>query len=274
MRNAFIVYAREDRQIAVQLWDELRWHGLDVGIDLQDVPPHLERSAVLEDLVAASETVLLLLSAHSSENDERRRLHVLAIEQERDIIALLLPGGELPRCLRASKMILFDDYDRGFRHLRRLIPDHYFSQEPDKQRLLDNLHHHDADVRRTTLFLVGKTRSTTAMGAAISLLLTDRMPEVRAAAAWALDQLGNVDAVPALLLALHDSAYDVRSNAGWGLVNIGRRRDSPASRAVIPAVIAVLRDGETAGAREMAYQVLLRLGGSDAFNAIDRYWKD
>ncbi|MEL6272441.1 MAG: HEAT repeat domain-containing protein, partial [Chloroflexota bacterium] len=107
-----------------------------------------------------------------------------------------------------------------------------------------------------------------------SLMLSDPEPDVRAAAAWALQQLGNVDTAPALIAALQDVSYDVRSNAGWALVDIGRRRDSPASNAITTEVIAVLRDGESYDTREMAYQVLLRLGGRDASEAIKKYWDE
>ncbi len=270
MRTAFLTYAQPDQRIAVRLWDELRWHGLDVGIDLQDAPPYLQRSAVLEDIVFQCEWLLILVGPHLP--DEARRLCALAIEQEAAVVALVRHGSTMPDALRVTHTVDFTDYDIGLTHLLSLIPDGLFAKAIDPDRVQGNLHHDDAEVRRTTLFLVGKNRLLSATPVAMSLMLCDTTPEVRATAAWALDQLNNVEAASALVAALEDPAYDVRSNAGWGLVNLGRRRDSPASRAVTEQVIAVLRDSTNWNAREMAYQVLLRLGGKDAQDAIDRYW--
>jgi HEAT repeat protein len=270
MRTAFLTYAPADQRTAVRLWDELRWHGLDVGIDLQDAPLHLERSAVLEDIVFQCRWLLVLVGPHIP--DETRRLCALAIEQEADVVALLRPSAALPDALRVTHRMDFTDYDIGLTHLLSLMPDGLFNRAIDPDRVLGNLHHDDAQVRRMTLFMVGGNRLLSATSAAMALMLYDHDPEVRATAAWALDQLNNVEAASALVAALQDPAYNVRSNAGWGLVNMGRRRDSPASRAITQQVIAVLRDGKTWETREMAHQVLVRLGGEDAQDAIDRYW--
>jgi hypothetical protein len=274
MSHAFIAYSQPNRLLAVRLWDELRWRGLDVGIDLQDVPPQFERRAVLEDLVFNCKLLLLIVSPQAEHDDELRRLHLLAIEQDCDVIALLLPGGSLPKALQCAKTLAFGNYERGFKHLMRLIPDEQFHRAPDPHRVLDNLRHDDPDVRRVNLFLAAKEQITTTIPRAITLMLTDDDASVRAAAAYALDQINNVDTAASLLLALHDDSFDVRSNAGWGLVKMGRRKDAPASRAIIPELIDVLADNTNShDAREMAYMVLLRIGGKRAYEAIDRYWK-
>jgi hypothetical protein len=274
MKHIFIAYAEPDRLLAVRLWDELRWHGLDVGIDLQDVPTHFDRRAVLEDMVFGCKTLLLLLSKHTNHDDEIRRLHLLAIEQECDVIALLLPGANLPRMLSCAKTLMFGNYERGIKHLLQLIPAVALNKQPDPRRVLQNLRHDDPDVRRTTLFLVAKDKITAAVPRTVTLMLTDVEEDVRAAAAWVLDQMNNVDNAPPLLMALYDDCFSVRSNAGWALVNMGRRKDAPAARALIPAVIDILRDDANPYVtREMAYRVLLRIGGKQAHDAIDRYWK-
>jgi HEAT repeat protein len=274
MAYAFIAYSRKDRLLALRLWDELRWRGLDVGIDLQDVPAHFDRRAVLEDMVTECEVLLLLVSPYADGDDELRRMHLLAIEQERDVIALLLPGGELPPILKCAKTLMLGNYERGLKHLMRLIPPEQLQTAADPRRVLENLRHQSPDVRRTTLYVVAKEKLTRAVPRTITLMLTDIDEEVRAAAAWALDQMNNVDAAPSLILALYDDCFSVRSNAGWGLVSMGRRKDAPASRAIIPAVIDILRDESNPhGTREMAYMVLLRIGGKQAYDAIDRYWK-
>lgn len=270
MTKAFIAYELSARRLAVRLWDELRWHGLDVGIDLQDAPPHLERSAVLEDIVFGCEVLIVLVGEQSS--PECRRLHTLALEQEALVIALILPRGDLPPELQSTNALVFRHYEHTVEQLLELIPAHLLDKSPDEDQVLANLRHKDADVRRTTLFLVGKDRLHTAMTPAIRLMLTDPLPAVRAAAAYAVDRLGNVEAASALVAAMFDTSFEVRSNAGWGLVHLGRRRDSPASRAITQQVISVLRDSNSQNAREMAYLVLLRLGGEDANAAIKQYW--
>ena len=271
MRQAFITYALPDRQLAVRLWDELRWRGLDIGIDLQDAPPHLERSAVLEDVVFQCELLLVLVSEHPS--DESRRLHLLAIEQELRVIAVELAGGVLPPTLQAAHTVSMGSYESGLQQILDLIPPGLLEQPPDKDRILANLHHKNPNVRRTTFYLVAKDRLHIATQTAMSHMLSDKEVEVRAAAAYALDKINNVEATPALIAAMDDPSFDVRSNAGWALVNIGRRRDSPASRAVTGAVIQVLRYGKSMSTREMAYLVLTRLGGREAFEAIEKYWE-
>lgn len=274
MTHAFIVYSKPDRLLAVRLWDELRWRGLEIGIDLQDVPPHFDRRAVLEDIVFGCKLLLLVVSPHAEHDEELRRLHLLAIEQDCDVIALLLPGGSLPRSLQCARTLAFGNYERGVKHLLRLIPPDNLKRAPDPNRVLDNLRHDDPDVRRVNLFLAATERMTVTIPRAVTLLLTDDDPTVRAAAAYALDQINNVDTAAALILALYDDHFDVRSNAGWGLVKMGRRKDAPASRAIVPALIDVLADETNPhDTREMAYMALLRIGGKSAYDAIDRYWK-
>jgi len=274
MTHAFIAYPKPDRLLAVRLWDELRWRGLEIGIDLQDVPPYFDRRAVLEDLVFNCKLLLLIVSPNAKHDDELRRLHLLAIEQDCDVITLLLPGGALPKSLQCSKTLAFGNYERGIKHLLRLIPPEQLKRAPDPHRVLDNLRHDDPDVRRVNLFLAAKERMTATIPRAVTLLLTDDDPTVRAAAAYTLDRINNVDTASTLILALYDDSFDVRSNAGWGLVKMGRRKDAPASRAIIPALIDVLADPDNPhDTREMAYMILLRIGGKRAYDAIDRYWK-
>jgi vesicle coat complex subunit len=272
MHKAFIAYDLQDRTLAVRLWDDLRWHGLDVGIDLQDAPLHMERSAVLEDVVFRCELVLIVIGKQHS--DEVRRLHTLAIEQDAQVIVIQRPNTHITAVLHSKQTVMLGDYDIALSHILRMVPTHMLDIAVNTERIMQNLRHDNHDVRRTTLYLIGKDRIHNAMRPAISLMLSDKQPDVRAAAAWAIHQLGNVDAAPALIAALNDHVYDVRSNAGWGLVDIGRRRDSLASRAVTQSVIDVLRDSDNYDTREMAYQVLVRLGGREATEAIEKYWDD
>lgn len=94
-------------------------------------------------------------------------------------------------------------------------------------------------------------------------LLLDADPQVRERAAWTLDQLENPAAIPALIDALYDDEFGVRSNAGWALVHLGEQ--------VVAQVIEVLQ-ADYEPARQMAYQVLVRMESPSARDAIRRYW--
>ncbi|GAB4526428.1 MAG: hypothetical protein OHK0046_43200 [Anaerolineae bacterium] len=116
---------------------------------------------------------------------------------------------------------------------------------------------------------IGKTWCYAAAEHSITAL-RDAHEDVRASAAWALDQLGTPVAVPALLEALHDSVFSVRSNAGWALVHLAQRM---MAELVVPDVIEVLSESDSYEARHMAYLVLYHIGGESAEDAIKRYWK-
>ncbi len=117
---------------------------------------------------------------------------------------------------------------------------------------------------------IGKYLCYAAQAHSITALSADTYDDVRASAAWALDQLGTPAAVPALLEALKDPAFSVRSNAGWALVHMAQRI---MPEMVMPEVIDILIESENYEARHMAYLVLYHIGGDEAEDAIKRYWK-
>lgn len=79
-------------------------------------------------------------------------------------------------------------------------------------------------------------------------MLNDPSPEVRERAAWAIDNLKDERALPALLKAIHDDNPDVQSAAAWGLVHLGDQ--------VIPYMKEILQKSDHPGARKMANLVL------------------
>ena len=85
----------------------------------------------------------------------------------------------------------------------------------------------------------------------IATLGTDSEPEVRARAAWALDNLNDATAMRALIQALSDSDWNVRSNAGWALVHLGE--------VVADDVREVAAENPNPDAREMAILILNRI---------------
>lgn len=123
--------------------------------------------------------------------------------------------------------------------------------------------------RKIALLRVARTRPRGILGYVMGALHDDH-DEVRAAAAWTLDELGDPDAIPALVDALHDPLFDVRSNAGWALVHLAHRLTP---QLVVPDMVDILRGKESEDARQMARLVLEHIGSKDALDAIARYWK-
>jgi HEAT repeat protein len=126
-----------------------------------------------------------------------------------------------------------------------------------------------ADDRRVGAVMIGKARFHDMSDALTEILATDRDAEVRAMAAWSLDLLGNVEAVPALIDALYDEAFGVRSNAGWALVHLAERL---LPQVVLPDVIDVLKDKKHFHARQMAFLVLSHIDDDEARRAIKQHW--
>jgi HEAT repeat protein len=127
----------------------------------------------------------------------------------------------------------------------------------------------NADERRIAMILIGKARKHELLADVIATLKHDIDGEVRETAAWALDLLGSVDAIPALVEAMYDAVFGVRSNAGWALVHLAQR---VIPQLVIPEVVDVLKDREHEAAREMAYLVLVNINDDAARQAIKTHW--
>jgi len=135
--------------------------------------------------------------------------------------------------------------------------------------LLLQLHSSDPHDRVLAVVTIGRERMHPATRF-VEAALNDADCDVRAMAMWSLDLLGSPATIPVLLRALHDPMFDVRSNAGWALVHLAKRIFPGL---VLPDVIEILRDDTNNDARQMAYLVLSRIGGTEAEEAIRLYWK-
>lgn len=105
--------------------------------------------------------------------------------------------------------------------------------------------------RRYLAFRVGRYRERGRLPLLLQLI-KDPDDDVRAAAAWGLDQLGEQSTLPALINALYDPCFQVRSCAGWGLAHMGESAIEPVAN-----VLATTRNPDT---RDMAHMVMLHLG--------------
>lgn len=139
----------------------------------------------------------------------------------------------------------------------------------DEDSIRRRLNSDRPDERRVGMVMIGKSRRHSMMKALIDGLKHDDDAEVRAMAAWSLDLLGSVDAVPALVEAMYDTSFSVRSNAGWALVHLAQRI---MPEVILPEVVDVLKDESYFPARQMAYLVLSHINHDEARKAIRKYW--
>lgn len=140
-----------------------------------------------------------------------------------------------------------------------------YSHQAIHQRLTSK----NPDDRRVAAVMIGKARRHDYADSLMDLLRDDESADVRAMAAFALDLLSTVDALPALIEAMYDTSFDVRSNAGWAIVNIAKR---VIPLVVLPDVIEVLQDRDFPHAQQMAYLVLTRIPHDAARSALEKYW--
>lgn len=112
--------------------------------------------------------------------------------------------------------------------------------------------------RAVELYVAAKKRAEGALEMAKAALV-DPDRDLRAAAAFALDLLGDASAMDALVAALEDPSFGVRSNAGWALVHLA---EGGHAERVIAAMSAVVAGTRHDGAREMAHLVLFHVYGA------------
>lgn len=109
-------------------------------------------------------------------------------------------------------------------------------------------------------------RRLTSAVALATTALTDTDDDVRSAAAWALDVIGDPSAMPALVGAIYDEVFSVRSSAGWALVHMGQ---AGCAAQVVAHMDDVLRSALNPDARELARLVLVYLGGPEATETLE-----
>jgi HEAT repeat protein len=83
------------------------------------------------------------------------------------------------------------------------------------------------------VWAIGEHGDASAAGALGELLATERTPEVRGTAAWVLGQLDLHSAPKGLIDAVGDADTDVRRRAAWALSEIGDGAAIPALRVAL-----------------------------------------
>lgn len=122
------------------------------------------------------------------------------------------------------------------------------SRRPNIKDITDRIRSSNPADRVGALTEVAVFQLSELLDLSIDRMLNDPSSEVRERAAWAIDNLKEERALPALLKAIHDDNPDVQSTAAWGLVHLGDQ--------VIPYMQEVLQKSDHPGARKMASLVL------------------
>lgn len=115
----------------------------------------------------------------------------------------------------------------------------------------------DDSVRETAVWALGNGGDESAADALGQILSTDRNPRVRNTAAWALGQFDLRTAPKGLIDALGDGDRGLRTKAAWALGEIG-------DAAALPAIRAAMNRETDARARKAELRALIRSGGGAA----------
>ena len=123
----------------------------------------------------------------------------------------------------------------------------------------------DAEVRQQAAFALSQLRDPRAVPALTSAL-KDESDEVREQAIFALSQIRDVNAVPALTTALSDPKANVRQQAAFALSQIGDEK-------AVPALVGALKDKD-AEVRQQAAFALSQIGDESAIEPLTALLKD
>ncbi len=146
----------------------------------------------------------------------------------------------------------------GYLDLRRYSTEHVVSvlvrklgPARSQQEIEQDLVSPDAARRLKAITRVASEKDSSYLERLGDILRSDSDSQIRARAAWALDNICDVRAKSVLLEALTDVDWNVRSNAGWALVHLGAN--------VKVDVRKIATQSQNRGAREMAHLVLERI---------------
>lgn len=188
-------------------------------------------------------------------------LHREHRERTRGEIAALARAGVTSRAALAS--LLLDDQAGELRGVACWLLGRLAADE-GLPALVATLESPDRGLRATAAVALGECRNGDAAPALIAVMRADPSAPTRAAAAWALGEIGTDPAIDALLTALADRAVPA-SVRGQAAEALGRARDPR----VVPALIAALGDPE-AEVRFFAAFALGQSGDAAALPALER----
>jgi hypothetical protein len=244
MKQAFISYARRDREFAEKLRDDLEFRGLSTWIDLEDIPAASQWATKIEQAILECPYFLLLLSPHSVSSEYVRREYQFAVLHSKTVIPVVLTDCEIPQDIAPIQYVDMQNYETGLIRLLAVFPRAAYIADKSVHQVLTSLKSSNRGVQLGALGLVAAGRIHEALDGVIELL-KDADSEVRARAAWTLDQLHDTESIPFLVEAVHDPSHEVRADAGWALVHFGEE--------VVPYMVTILCNEQNWNVRETAY---------------------
>jgi hypothetical protein len=121
-KNAFLSYAREDTQFALRLLFDLRAGGADLWMDQLDIKQGERWDRAIEDALAKSPRLLVVLSPAAVKSDNVMDEVSFALEQGKTVLPVICRNCKIPfRLRRVQYEDLSDNYEAGLgRVLARL----------------------------------------------------------------------------------------------------------------------------------------------------------
>jgi len=142
----------------------------------------------------------------------------------------------------------------------------HFEQSKVIAALSDRLSDEHAEVRDRSAWALGEIEEPAAVPALIRALQRDGDRQVRATAAWALGEIEDPSAVQGLVSVLNDSDLEIRRKAAWAL---GEIEDTSA----IAGLVSALKDADVSVRKEAA-RALGEIEGTAAVPALVDALKD
>lgn len=168
----FLSYSRRDSELALRLAQDLRAQSIPIWVDQVDIAPGTMWDRAVEQALATSKKVLILLSESSVESDNVLDEITLALDEGKELVPVLLEPCRVPLRLRRKQHIDFTNtYEDGF------------------ARLLESLSHRTTD--SVDGGRLGDTPLKTASMAVIPLRVLTADEQSRLIAAGAHDEVTN-----------------------------------------------------------------------------------
>ena len=129
--KAFISYAREDREKAINLYEDLKNLGLDVWLDIENLLPGMNWKREIEKAISESQYFLALLSSHTVskigyvQKELKIAMEILDVLPERQIFLLPIrlddcsPNHE--KLLNLHWVDMFPDWKKGLNNIMKVM---------------------------------------------------------------------------------------------------------------------------------------------------------
>jgi len=118
----FFSYSRVNSETVLELAKELRNAGADIWLDQLDIKPGTRWDKSIEDALAASQTLLVILSKSAVESDNVMDEVSYALEEGKTVEPVLLEECEIPFRLRRLQFADFtDSREKGMETLAQAL---------------------------------------------------------------------------------------------------------------------------------------------------------